>query len=394
MSIVNTYICLMLLVFSDLLFATVISRFCKTEYYFYKTLGMQDVGIVKKVILNNKLLITSMVIAFAVTMLKGDFLLFIIKVIQFLMFLTNIIVIIYVMQYNLNVKKMVYCVSVSVKVTLICYIIVKVLLCIEDGYDAKRALGVISEDALLKSIYDVFCVKYNWIVVMLSILLVIFLCLLKRCDNKIIETTVKKNKHSNVYSLMDNIHIFGGIKSVCRGVLLTIRKTTNLIMYLSMYIILVVLICNIQSLKMCNIATYLIVIMINACVEGVYREDSPTKYLYRIMGEDYNQFLIKKLKVTAALNIVPLLIYMMSILYNGYNFINIFYYLISVLFMAVYWNVFYASWYFKMWLYADAKEYVWLFIGLLLFLIPVVNCIVAYLCYKTGKKRWEDYVNS
>lgn len=134
-------------------------------------------------------------------------------------------------------------------------------------------------------------------------------------------------------------------------------------------------------------ASFSIFLIIGA-TEYLYRDDVGCKLLYYMFGVEYKSMLLEKGKKGACFLMPQLAVQMVSLLLNPgliTEFLKVL--LVAVIFL-IYWNCYYGRLFLGMQRWSSPLELIFTLGTLIVFLLPGVNLLFAYLWYRQGCRRW------
>lgn len=369
-----------------------IREFCNGEYIYYKLIGMKEWHIFKRLLSKNVLGYIifgsiSYIIAYSANICTA-----ILTVSKFVLLILLLTIMIYLLHYNKVAYKL--CVigcDMGIMLLLI-DILKKVVDLLEIGMDIKSIFITIFNNMVFELYYKIMFEKNNYIIVLLLVCFLPVPYTLKKCEEKVIELNEKGCNKKDIFSHITECKI---VKRYFKELFVAMRSIGNLVSFLFFYFVyfLVLLLIG-KNTTLIMIFSLIAILIVNYGMECVYTSDLLTKNYYKVLGEEYKNFLSKKIRASFVLNTVIFVMYIIKCISINAFLEEVIFLLVFQILNILYWNLFYSYFYMKMKRYHDVFDDLKVFIVAIGVLIPVLNIALCLAFYKKGKKRWDSYVDN
>lgn len=391
------YVKITLIICSNLLFAIILhtrlEEFFRTEYFFYKMIGAKPAYIIRTIFCQNEYLFLLIVGVNYFNVYEKNMIFASLGAIQVLMIYFLLIMLMYLGRHIEWMRRgsrfllflMIFAESSKL-------ILESLKLCREN----MRFMQIVEKlcgSKEIKAVYDLLTVMNPLKGFCFFMAIVVIYKLLGLSEDCVVEyNNGKREKCNNRYrrSKKKKIAMYLGTE-----IKITFRKIQNIFSYLLVYAILLYVLCFIKAEK--NIFFVILVCifgLINYGVECVYHEDTRCRRWYQVLGEIYQNFLLKKIITTIILNLFAIFVSLIKAFVYRELVRTELLILLFASFFVIYWNLYYTYVYWRLDNYSSAKDAFRSWMALILMLLPGINLMMCIFYYKRGRKYWDEYIGT
>lgn len=365
------------------------NKYYENSYVFYKLLGMREWQIEKKLVSNN--MPTIIICIYLATLGAGEtnILLIPVMLINIFFLLVNTFLLIFRARYKTDILGKAFVVAFSIVIGTI--IINSITLSLHSNSIVDFIHVILNNEIInimdgILSINPYICCANLLIAIIIYKTAFTYDNLICDLTFSIIPRIVFKRRIR-----IGNRYTNGYIGRNLTPVVTSLKYSLPLIILFIIYLLLGINILNYWEIFM--IISLIVIFMTSLSVEYVFREDAENnRRWYVLLGEQYNQFLIKKIVASCLLIVPDVLFYSIcSIIKHhiDWGIVIIFMYAVSC---VLGWTMFYAGKYFDLRRYYAKHEQILTFFVMWLIMIPLTNVIICINGYFKGKKAWIKYV--
>lgn len=368
-----------------------ITHFAKTEYLFYKSVGLSSGDILIKYFKTNARFIYLFCGLCFVCIYDEHPVENVIAWLQWVILTVALTLLVYEL-LHLKSRVIFGIGGIGIACTLFVLLIVEVVQSGATGMN-RWSLHLISNIGIMKTLKDIF-LEVNMIMLMGAIVLFLLtFIVLNSFDDKIIDG-LKAGSISQRFLKKKRDNKINPGKS---RYVLELKRLVNLKAYVGAVILEYVftLLGIILSLKLDMKIVwwfYIFAALGGLLAEAFYTLDIPSKLLYRLLGLGYREFFKVKLVAVAMAEVPVILLFILGMLLGCISMLELLMVVLMLVVDVFFINAFYSSKYLNL-KYKNGMGYVIesIIVGIAAF-IPVVNLVAGIVLYRKAEERWKAHV--